>query len=88
MTNFKITEQEMEMIRAVPAHVILGQTNNGRKLFINCPLHNERTASFVLFPDGGYKCFGCNKSGRGALDLCVHLGCDFRQALSEVLKYV
>ena len=28
-----------------------------------CPFHNEKTPSFTVFADGGYKCFGCGSSG-------------------------
>src|SRR5215831_15405572 len=28
-----------------------------------CPFHTEKTGSFVVFDDGGWKCFGCNKHG-------------------------
>lgn len=31
--------------------------------FICCPFHNERTPSLKLFPDGGWKCFGCGAGG-------------------------
>ncbi len=29
-----------------------------------CPLHEERTPSFIVYPDSGWTCFGkCNRSG-------------------------
>ncbi len=28
-----------------------------------CPLHNEKTGSFVIFPEGRFKCFGCHAFG-------------------------
>jgi hypothetical protein len=28
-----------------------------------CPFHNEKTASFTVFNDGGWKCFGCGRHG-------------------------
>lgn len=33
-----------------------------------CPIHGEKTASFWIYPDGRYKCFGCQASG-DAIDL-------------------
>lgn len=30
---------------------------------ICCPLHNEKTASFTVYPNGKYYCFGCGESG-------------------------
>jgi len=28
-----------------------------------CPLHNEKTASFTIFPNNRWYCFGCNAGG-------------------------
>ncbi len=28
-----------------------------------CPFHDEKTPSFTVFPDGGFKCFGCGQHG-------------------------
>ncbi len=33
-----------------------------------CPFHREKTASFTIFPDGGWHCFGCGASGRDIID--------------------
>lgn len=30
---------------------------------MRCPLHNEKTASFTVYPNGKYYCFGCGESG-------------------------
>ncbi len=30
---------------------------------ICCPLHSEKTASFTIYPNGKYYCFGCGESG-------------------------
>ena len=29
-----------------------------------CPLHNERTPSFVIYPNNSYYCFGCASGGK------------------------
>lgn len=34
-----------------------------RSGFVCCPFHHEKTPSLKLFPDGGWKCFGCGKGG-------------------------
>ena len=38
--------------------------NSGKHLYGICPLHNENTASFFVFPENNrFKCFGCGASG-------------------------
>lgn len=34
-----------------------------RKGFAKCPFHNEKTASFRVYPDNTYHCFGCGAHG-------------------------
>lgn len=34
-----------------------------RKGFAKCPFHNEKTASFHVYKDGTYHCFGCGAHG-------------------------
>lgn len=41
----------------------LSLKQRGAKWWTCCPLHGERTASLCFFPDGGWKCFGCNAGG-------------------------
>lgn len=31
---------------------------------MRCPLHNENTASFLIYPGNSYYCFGCASGGR------------------------
>ncbi len=34
-----------------------------RKGFARCPFHNEKTASFKIYPEGTFHCFGCGAHG-------------------------
>ena len=34
-----------------------------RKGFARCPFHNEKTASFRVYPDNTFHCFGCGAHG-------------------------
>lgn len=34
-----------------------------RRGFAKCPFHREKTASFRVYPDGTYYCFGCGAHG-------------------------
>lgn len=35
----------------------------GRHYVGRCPFHQDKMPSFIIFPDGGWKCFGCQESG-------------------------
>lgn len=67
-----------------------------RSGFLSCPFHTgDRTASLKIFPDGGWKCFGCQKGG-SVIDFtmelfqinfqqaCVRLDNDFRLGLTGI----
>lgn len=52
--------------------------------YICCPFHNEKTASLKLFPDGGWKCFGCGAGG-SVIDFVMKLyDIPFRQAILRI----
>ncbi|MBD3245287.1 MAG: hypothetical protein GF335_04850 [Candidatus Moranbacteria bacterium] len=55
----------------------------GDKHVTLCPFHNEKTASFYLYPQtNSFYCFGCKKSG-DVIDLVRQLtGLDFKQAIN------
>ncbi len=52
---------------------IAGWSAPNRRGFLLCPLHTERTPSFHVVADRGWRCFGCGKGG-GIFDLVVALG--------------
>ena len=57
-----------EACRSIPAHEVaeragLRLARRGSRYWACCPLHGERTASLCFFPDGRWKCFGCNAGG-------------------------
>jgi hypothetical protein len=41
----------------------LNLKQKGNRWVASCPFHYEKTPSFFVFSDGGFKCFGCGKSG-------------------------
>ncbi len=59
------------------------------KEFYCCPIHNEKTPSFVWNKqEKYYHCFGACSSGGDVIDLYMKInGCDFRTALKE-LQYL
>ncbi len=84
----KFTDEEINKIREVSIHKILGIRNTGRRISIRCPFHGERTGSFTLYPDNGFHCFGCNANGRGAIDFTMKLGYSFTDAIQELVNYL
>lgn len=81
-------KEDIQRLREIRITKILGLHNNGRRVSIRCPFHNEKTPSCVIFPDNGFKCFGCGVHGQGAIDFTMKLGYDFKQALQELKEYL
>lgn len=86
--NFNLTNEEIQKIREVSIHRILGLLDSGRRLSIRCMFHNEKSPSLVLYPDNSFHCFGCGKNGQGAIDFCMALGFDFKKSCEELGKYL
>lgn len=84
----KYSFENLASIRDVKITSLLGIKDYGRKQFIRCPIHSERTASMVLYPDNGFFCFGCGASGKNAIDFIMATGCTFIEAIDELKKYV
>lgn len=85
----KLTKQELQRIRDIRIHSLLGIPDDGRRQSLSCPFHNEKTPSFIVDNKNGYHCFGCSKHGQGAIDFTMELmGCSFEDALLELVKYL
>ena len=84
----KLTNEELNKIREIRIHQILGVKDNGRRIMIRCPFHSDKTASFVLYPENNYTCFGCNKTGQNCIDFVIDLGFTFEESLLELIKYI
>ena len=80
------TPEQIEMARGYPIHRLLGVQNQGRRISMRCPFHNEKTPSFCLYADGSYHCFGCGVSGQNAIDFIIQLGGTFNDAINELTK--
>lgn len=89
MTSNKLTDEELNILRNVSIHSIVGIQNNGRRVVISCPHGNrDSNPSCVIYPDNSYHCFSCGKHGNNALDFMVDIEGDFIRALEELIKYV
>lgn len=90
LTTFKpegLTDDEIEACRSVPLHLLVGNNRLNKKVKIRCPFHAENTGSCQLFPNGGYHCFGCGKTGN-SIDFLIELGATYTEALTELKKYI
>lgn len=86
----KLSESELQKIREVSIYKILGLRETGRRISMRCPFpeHRDSSPSFALYPENSYNCFGCGKSGQGAIDFCRDLGYSFQESLIELIKYI
>lgn len=86
----KLTDSELNQIRKIKIHQIINLTENGRRINIRCPFpdHNDTTPSFALYPQNDYFCFGCGKTGQGAIDFIMDFDCTFIEACEELIKYI
>lgn len=82
----KYTEQDIEQARSVSIHRIL-ERPQGRRISVVCPFHGDKDPSLVVYPDNSYHCYGCKAHGRNAVDFLLGLGCNFTEAIDELLKY-
>ncbi len=58
---------------------------SGHRLVGLCPLHQERTSSFTVYPDSQrWKCYGCGASGDAFALLQEREGLSFREAVEEL----
>ena len=78
-------KERIDIVELVGRKVQLRQA--GRNFKGLCPFHNERTPSFVVFPDGQrYHCFGCGKSGDIFTWLMDTENVDFKDALEQLAQ--
>ncbi len=60
---------------------------SGKNYIAHCPFHDDRTPSFVVFPESQYwKCFGCGKSGDIFTFVQEKENLDFREALRMLAR--
>lgn len=85
-----LTKSELEKLRNVSIHELLGIKNIGVKQSIKCvfPNHNDNTPSLLIDAQNGYYCFGCKKFGFGAIDFCEDLGMEFKDIVNGLSKHL
>ena len=73
-------------LAAYAAAGYLGElTTSNDNLLGLCPFHAEKTPSFTIFPDGGFRCFGCGAQG-SIIDFHLHLNYSVENPGPEALR--
>jgi hypothetical protein len=91
MSPKKITAEKISRANQVPIVDLVGQYTKLRKsgtTFIAlCPLHKEKSPSFVVYPlTNSWHCFGCGE-GSSSIDLIMKLnGLSFKDAVQFLIR--
>ncbi|MBF0213622.1 MAG: DNA primase [Magnetococcales bacterium] len=81
-TLIDLIRERVDLLEVVGQRVKLKkQGNNWQGL---CPFHNEKTPSFSVRPDKGYKCFGCGEGGDAFDFVMKSKGIGFNEAVEEL----
>jgi DNA primase len=86
--SISLTKEELQQIRDVSIHNILGVHGNSRRVSMPCPIHSGKNNNFNLYQDNSFHCFKCGAHGNGAIDFVVAMGFSFEDALVELVKYI
>jgi hypothetical protein len=52
-----------------------------------CPFHDDHTPSLTVYPDGGFKCFGCEAHGTVVDFVALFDGIPWKEALQQVRAF-
>jgi putative DNA primase/helicase len=91
----KITQERIDAVQqrvALSAYAsrYVRLARRGREHVGQCPLHQERTASFTIFAKGGperFHCFGCGAHGDVIGFAMIYHGLEFPAAIEELEKW-
>lgn len=74
---------DVNTCKKFPIENIIGRSPDrmiGAKACFKCPLHEDNTPSFVVYPENTWYCFGCGKGG-DSIQLYMELhNCNFTEA--------
>lgn len=77
-------KQKLDIVEEIGAVVPLKKSGKAWRGL--CPFHGERTPSFYVYPDGHWRCFGCNEHGDLITFIEKTQGLDFIDALSALAE--
>lgn len=85
-TSEDIFDHDIQRAREFPIENIYpGKLRkSGPRLIGKCPFHEERTASFSIFPDNSFHCFGCGKNGDSIDFIRLLHNLTFPEAIKEL----
>ncbi|HEX8996401.1 MAG TPA: DNA primase [Ktedonobacterales bacterium] len=77
-------KQKLDIVEEIGAVVPLKKSGKAWRGL--CPFHGERTPSFYVYPDGHWRCFGCNEHGDLITFVEKTQGLDFIDALTALAE--
>lgn len=80
---FQLVKQ-LNIVDIINHYNIVELKQRGRRWMAQCPLHDDHSPSFVVFPNGKWKCFGCGEHG-DAVDLVAKV---FNLKLIEAARMI
>ncbi len=82
-----ITELDKQHAREVPMERFVEGKRHGRKMFVRCPFHNEKTGSFIVYLDQNtWWCYGgCQTGGDVIAFIQKRDSVDFIQAVKILI---
>ena len=86
MTTVDDVRDRLDVVEIVGEHVTLKRS--GRSYKGLCPFHDEKTPSFVVFPESGaWRCFGACATGGDVFDFVMRIeNLGFRDALEQLAR--
>lgn len=88
LTPTGITENMVDDARETSIVGLINQQprRSGQNNFYRCPFHEEKTASFCVFPDNHFHCFGCGISGDSIAFVMKRENLTFPQAVKFLVR--
>lgn len=85
MTDLKDEILDLDIVDVIGKHVQLKRAGVNYKGC--CPIHKEKTPSFMVSPAKNmFKCFGCGKGGNAIDFIMAHKGLGFREAMEDIAR--
>ncbi len=85
MDNTQQIRDKIDIVSFISEYLPLKKA--GRNFKVNCPFHNEKSASFIVSPERQiWHCFGCQKGGDIFTFLMEYENMDFPESLRTLAK--